>query len=181
MSVFTYRNVKVSTPRYADIATQYRPQGVLAWAVQAMLDKTTPWEEGEDPIVTQRFESERIFPISINSTGYDIQWGIHRSHHATTPKLSPFILSNWYPRGNSLGYLTIELDGTPECPLLTRVYGGEYSPPLPWMASAKNADGGRGFCLGYWKTHAYLNRHGSLILQGSQTSEAPEWFTRTDM
>jgi hypothetical protein len=100
--------------------------------------------------------------------------GVHKGHRARKLGLSPF-LNRWIDL-ELLGYVTIELEGDSGKPLLTRAYGGDYTPPLPWMSSAQDAIGGRAACRKYWTTHAYLNRSKNLILPGTQTSEVPSWY-----
>ena len=120
------------------------------------------------------FRSRVIFPTAVPIHDARVIWGVHRGHQAARPGLSPFVdrpvPANW------LGKITVELVGTPETPLLVRAYGGEYTPPLPWMRSAQEATGGEAAAQKYWRTHAYLLVEDSLILPGTRTVNAPQWF-----
>jgi hypothetical protein len=168
-----YAGKKLKIAPYADIPYEFRPDGRFSEMVQATIDATERWETGENPVQTTRFACP-IRPVAV-SVGTDAPiWGVHKGHKARKPGLSPF-LSRWIDL-ELLGYITIELEGDSRKPLLTRAYGGDYTPPLPWMSSAQDAIGGRAASRKYWTTHAYLNRPTNLILPGTQTSEVPSWY-----
>ena len=172
---FLYRDRRLPIARYADIPYELRPGGPKAELVQRLLETVTPWRDGDNPIETRRFDYP-IAPMAIPvPSNVRITWGVHRGHKARHPQLSPFIEVRSVPQ-QLKGLLTIELEGSAEQPLLTRAYGGDYTPPLPWMTSAKDADGGKAACIRFWREHAYLHR-GGLIKPGSTTRTPPAWYT----
>lgn len=174
---FLYNGVPVAVPWTADIPYELRAEGNLAHCVQAILDATEPWEDGQNPVETAAFD-ERITPIAISTTGRRVMWGIHKGHKAKKPRLqpSPFVQGDRRILGERIGLLTIELYGSPEHPRLVRAYGGDYTPPLPWMSSAPDAIGGRDACLDYWRQHAYRDVSSRLIVAGTMTRTPPKWF-----
>lgn len=178
MGTFTYRSKPIRIAGHADIARQYRPDGALATYVQQAIDGVEPWNRGDNPIETVKFETVRIYPMAIRTDRLTESpvWGVHVGHKAQRPGLSPFVEGHVRVDPQLLGYLTIEFDGTAPVPVLTRVYGGEYTPPLPWMGSAKSADGGVSSCFRYWRSHAYLDRHRKLIREGTRQETPPEWY-----
>jgi hypothetical protein len=173
---FTYRGRLVTIVRTADLPKTMRPDGRFARFVQHALNTVPEWEQGEDPIETLEFDEAVLPAMAIPTKDRQIVWGVHVGHKARTPGLSPFmddlrgvVLSN---------ELTLELAGTPDAPLLTRGYAGKYTPPLPWMNSARSADGGQQFCLEYWQTHGYVSPRLTLIRPGTKTYNPPLWFGR---
>lgn len=170
--VYNGKNLKIS--RFADIPYDMRPGGTYSREVQRILDSTELWKEGDNPIETMWFQLP-IFPAAVPIHGAEVVWGIHKGHRAREPKLSPFI--NKPVDRRLMGFITVELERSGDRPLLTRVYGGDYTPPLPWMVSAKDADGGRGACRRYWRSHAYLDRGARLIRVGTRTKIQPSWLT----
>ncbi len=174
MSGFRYNGSTLAVARHADIPCYFRAGGMLARYVQIVLDKTEPWDEGDNPIETERFVA-RIYPMAVRVRQQPVVWGVHVGHKARKPQLSPFAIDDSLLGSDLLGYLTLELEGSGDNPLLTRVYGGRYTPPLPWMTSAGDADGGREACRLYWRNHAYLDRRGTLIKKGTRTTTPPSW------
>lgn len=178
MNFFTYRGgPQVLIPRFASVPLEFSPRGQWATYVQALIDHTEPWKKYEDPIETDRYD-ELILPTAVPVEGREIIWGVHRKHKARSPQRSPFIDGHYQVPDALIGFITIELSGTPEIPRLVRAYSGDYKPPLPWMASAIDAEGGRQACRDYWRTHAYSNRHNNLIREGTRTTQAPRWYTQ---
>ena len=173
MQHYTYAGRRLEVARYADMPHTMRPNGKYHTLVQELIHSIKPWDEGEDPIETMEFD-ESIYPMALPRGYADVTWGVHRGHRARVPGLSPFV-QRGIPH-ELMGFITVELVGTPEEPLLVRAYGGDYTPPLPWMVSAKNADGGLAAGQKYWQSHAYLMQNRSIIREGSETSEAPNWF-----
>lgn len=174
MRSFTYQGRRVIIPPTAMILPDFRPEGRYANLVQELLDAVDPWKRGEDPIETLETE-ELVLPcVAEVKPGMQRLWGIHYAHWAKTPGLSPFVR---HDPTEGRGNVTIELSGTPDKPLLVCAYGGDYVPPLPWMVSAKRADGGVAACLRFWQSHAYrcLPR-GSNIRPGSMSDTPPAWF-----
>jgi hypothetical protein len=129
-----------------------------------------PWDDGDDPIETKRLNHDRPLPIVVPSNG-EPWWGIHAGHHARQPQASPFVKINWRTLERT-DLFTVELTQTPGRPKLVRAYPGDYIPPLPWMNSARDADGGIRACLEYWRGHAYVYRPGLMI----RRAERPDWF-----
>jgi hypothetical protein len=174
MAPFMYNGQRVQISPFSDIPYEMRSNGRYATLVQTVLDQTEPWAASESPI-EGRYFSIPVRPVSVEvPAGVSRVWGVHRGHKARTPGLSPFV--DIHVDERLMGYVTIELGGSPDKPLLIRAYGGEYTPPLPWMMSAKDADGGREACLRYWQSHAYLSRTLRMIKEGTSTTEAPDWF-----
>lgn len=173
-----YRGHAVRMTHFSDIPYELRPGGRYADLVQRVLNGTQPWRSGDDPIEEVRFPGSRIRPMAILvPSGIKRSWGIHRGHKARSPQLSPFVdLDARYIDSKLLGYVTIELTGPCDDPLLIRAYGGTYTPPLPWMRSAHQADGGVKMCTRYWRTYAYLSYRFEMIRPGSRTGVAPDWF-----
>lgn len=167
---FTYRGRDVKVVSTADIPTFYRADRHGSWAVQETLDRTDAWIRGEDPIQTvelSRMVNEVVVPT------YDddfVQWGIHKGHKARDVQPSPFVMMDVTTRTTMF---TIELRGTPQSPMLVRAYPGSYMPPLPWMGSAKWADGGVEACLKFWRTHAYVYRE---TIVDALSDLAPNWY-----
>ena len=159
--------------RYADVERVMQPNGKYAPLVQQLLDTIQPWKKDEDPIETMEF-NEAILPMAVPTNGTRPIWGVHVGHKAMRPGLSPFVEAS-VPSA-LLGAITVELSGPMNDVILTRAYGGEYTPPLPWMTSAREAHRGRRECREYWQTHAYLLRNPSLIRTRTRTTIAPEWF-----
>jgi len=176
MTAFIYRGQPLAVSGYADISRDMRPNGKYGPLVQSILDETEPWENGENPIEQKKFQ-EFIWPmaVSIPATTPRV-WGVHIGHHARQPGLSPFAMRriDW----KDAGRITVELEGSGDSPRLTRVYGGDYTPPLPWMASAKDALGGVPACREYWQTHAFFSYSSNFVLikSGTRTDIAPYWF-----
>jgi hypothetical protein len=169
---WTYRKQNVQVPRTADIPPQFWPRDTRGAIVQRVLDSVKPWQNGDDPIETMKFEDVRFMPIVVPLDGQEPWWGIHAGHHARVPKPSPFIRVD-FDLLEKTNLFTIELEGTAHRPRLVRAYPGDYIPPLPWMSSARNADGGMKACLEFWRTHAYVFRRNAMR---SRTGRVPDWF-----
>lgn len=143
----------------ADIRWWLRPsrEGHL---VQRVLDNMAPWddwEEGAFLIETHKLVGQSFTPTTVEITvsNAKIVRGIHVEHTARKVGLSPFvdIPDEDLPKTN---LLTVEIAGSPESPIITRAYPGDYVPPLPWMGSARQAyPDGRQTCEMYWRNHAY--------------------------
>jgi len=174
MAGWKYRDVNVQVPSTADIPTIYRFDKPLGRVVQEVLDSIDPWQEGEDPIETMRFPGRTFRCIVIPRGNAAATWAKHPGHHAKSVEASPFVVidSKLPPRTN---LFTVELVQTPERPKLVRAYPGDYIPPLPWMNSARWAEGGRSACVDFWKQHAYAC-HPAQVLRG-RSSNPPAWFT----
>lgn len=170
---------RVFIPRTADIPWSLRPYGVYAQDVQSVLNGVEPWETGEDPIETEGLDGCPVGPMAVRvPPGCTRAWGVHVAHKAKTPGLSPFVPREAPGIEFVRGVITVELTGSPGQPILTRAYGGEYTPPLPWMTSAGNAPGGRAECLRYWRKYAYVVSSAVLIRSGTLTTVPPEWFSQ---
>lgn len=165
----------VKMARTADIPNEFRPSGRYAGLVQEVLDGVTSWKRGEDPIEMVDFSGQAFRPLTVPiPAGKSPIWGVHVGHKAKIPGLSPFVRPNGgWPRTNTV---TLELAGTPKQPVLIRVYSGAYTPPLPWMSSARNADGGHDACVEFWRRNAYLLYSGRLIAPNTTESSPPPWW-----
>ena len=106
----------------------------------------------------------------LSTDGEPVKWGNHRGHKAKHVQASPFIVTDHTVRTR---LFTIELTGTSQSPTLVRAYSGDYVPPLPWMNSAEQAQGGIEFCVEFWRTHAYIYRY---TLVDNLSDRAPSWF-----
>jgi hypothetical protein len=167
-----YNKTDVQVPRTADIPPEYWSTRRGRLVVQRVLDKIEPWRSGQNPIETHKVDGEQFVPIVVPLDGRKAKWGIHAGHHARRPQASPFIRVDFNQiRKTSL--FTVELEQSPERPRLVRAYPGDYIPPLPWMVSAKDADGGMQACLDFWRGHAYVLRR-SVILQ--EFDHPPHWL-----
>lgn len=171
MPGFMYRGAQVSIPFTADITTDLRPSGKNAGAVQTVLDGTDPWKLGEDPVETCETQYQLRLTV-IENNGRTPIWAVHTGHKAKQPQLSPFLSVAQVPETR---LCTIELVNPPNAPRLVRAYSGDYTPPLPWQASAADADGGVRYCREFWRTHSYVFNN-RLIKHDSRTRFAPAWY-----
>lgn len=167
---------ELQIPPTADIQGPLWPDGKWGHLVQRLLNQIEPWNGRRYVIKTQNFNNKippMAVPVEVNTP---LIWGIRRGHKASAPGLSPFAKRRHVviPPGLK-GLITVELCGSPEKPMLPRAYGGKYTPPLPWMTTARSAPGGKDSCLKYWQNHAYLGAEW-LIRPGTQTYAPPEWF-----
>ena len=158
----TYRGTPLIVPPTADITRNFfgRHKELVQEALFALEDS-----ENEDGDVRWGRRGAPIFTLQIDladglatdvvdvEMGERVVWAVHTHHTAKKPDLSPFVRRPEWPK---VAKLTIELAGTSDEPWLTRVYAGDYRPPLPWMNSARDADGGRVAALEYWRSHAYI-------------------------
>lgn len=174
MPHYTYdgRFLKIA-PR-ADVQPELFPGQKYSHHVQQLLDSIEPWSPKQRTVrQTMAFRSA-LLPMAVPTQGARVIWGIHRDHQASRPGLSPFVdrpvPANW------LGTMTIELVGSPETPMLVRAYGGEYTPPLPWMMSARESRQIQLDAQRYWHSHAYLLLDDSLIRRGTRRTHPPTWF-----
>lgn len=173
MNYYTFRGKNLKIDHFADIQRTMRPGERFSQQVQELLDDIEPWKEGRDPIETMHFDNVPILPMAVPRGYAKVVWGVHRGHRARRPGLSPFV-DRGVPH-ELMGWITLEFKGPADDPILTRAYGGDYTPPLPWMVSAGDAEGGIPECLKYWQTNAYLSKNYGLIQGGSRTRFAPEW------
>lgn len=172
---YTYHNNPILIPRHAEVSAVFRDRdGVLGEVIQEVLDNVEPWEKGEDPIETFDLPHRIGSRVVALTAAEKPLWAINPHHKARQPGLSPFITLLPTDGRNSVDIGTLELSGTIEKPILTRVYPGDYMPPLPWMASAPKADGGRPACVDYWQSHAFVLRaaNGPEMLMDTP----PEWY-----
>ena len=163
-------------PRHAEVSAAFHDRNkIFRDVVQRIFDSIEPWEVGEDPIETFLLPRRIGARAVLLATTEAPLWGVNPHHKARRPDLSPYIgLDSVDPR-NTTKTATLELTGTVERPILTRAYPGEYMPPLPWMSSARKADGGRQACIDYWNSHAYILRDSNPPHE--LTNEPPEWYT----
>ena len=172
---YTYRENTVEISRHAEVGGLFLPgrDGPFSRLVQEALDQIEPWEEGEDPIHTfdlSRRIGSRVVAVAVEEP---LIWAVNQHHKARQPRESPFVrLPAGDPR-NTTDVATLQLTGTVEKPELTRVYPGEYMPPLPWMTSARKAPGGVENCTEFWNGHAFVFREKHP--PHSITNQAPDW------
>lgn len=170
---WVYNGRRVLIVPSAEIARGFRPHERYGKLVQKLLDGVEPWDLKDDPIETTYDNLLEMPAIVTRNKGRKPVWGIYTRHTARDPKLSPFVHGSGeieFTRS-----LTVELTGTPEQPRLTRVYPGEYIPPLPWQASSGDAEGGREMCIHFWRNHSYIYDP-SVIKFRKHTNNAPEWY-----
>lgn len=168
MRRWTYRNAAVKVPRTADIPRRYKPGGRAGYIVQEVLDGVEPWKPGTDPIETV-IDFEPVPEIIVPIDDREVIWAKHVGHSARLVQLSPFVRTLPVMTCS----FTVVLAKTPENPMVTRAFPGEYAPPLPWqrLRSGNELEESGEF----WRTHAYVYNAG-LIVPGSTSAEAPAWF-----
>lgn len=177
-SAYEYLGNRVFIPRGAEVSAAFRPgqDGTFVDDVQDAIDEIEPWEQGEDPIYT--FNLPRAIGATVARLA-EVEvpvWGVNPHHKARNPGLSPYVLLGRDDPRTRTREVTLELAGTPDRPLLTRVYPGEYMPPLPWMQTARRADGGMDACVRYWRGHAFISKPSNRPLSLSQTHRPPDWY-----
>lgn len=172
---YTYNGKKVIVPRGAEVAGIFgtRPGAPFQELVQETLNAVDPWEAGQDPIETFSLPVAIGARVVALATSEVPLWGVNPHHRARTPGVSPYAIIDRRDSRGSTTTATLELAGTPDKPVLTRVYPGEYMPPLPWMSTAKNAPGRMRECVEYWSTHAYIFKNNDTI---PLSPEAPDWY-----
>ena len=175
MKNYTYRENRVFIPPTAEVGRIFMPRGEFGPVVQRVISETSPWEKGEDPIEEFTLPKEigvRVVELSDRDRP---MWGRNPNHKARNIEVSPYVYRADLNSPNlRTVHATLEMVGSPDKPILTRVYPGEYSPPLPWMQSAKNADGGRDGCIEFWKKHAYIIT--SMNRPTELSPEPPNWY-----
>lgn len=170
MKTWRYRGRRVMVSATADIPTPYRLGHLLDRVVQSALDATEPWEQDESPIQTIELP-ERLRQIVVPTAGKKVFFARHAGHHARHVQPSPFVTLGG---GEATTHLfTIELVGEPESPRLIRAYPGDYTPPLPWQNSSRDADGGVAACYDFWTKHAYVMSSGNAV---QTTDLPPAWY-----
>lgn len=172
---YRYNNHKIYIPRHAESTAAFNPRsGIFREIVQNVLDSVEPWKKNEDPIETFHLPRRIGARVIALATHEEPLWGINPYHSARTPGLSPYFeLGPDDPR-KLTDLAALELTGTPDKPILTRIYPGEYMPPLPWMSSARRADGGLAACTEYWNQHAFILRPHRGPEQLTETP--PDWY-----
>lgn len=172
---YHYHNNRVEIPRHADISRPYLPTGDLAPDVQNALDNQLPWEDNTETINTFELSQEQIvrsIVVALNP-GEEVTWGIYSSHRARNPDASPFVaIRNPADPRLSTNQSTLHIVGTTERPRLVRAYPGDYIAPLPWMSTAKSAEGGVDASIAFWQTHAYV--HSPTVVK-QEVPSAPAW------
>jgi hypothetical protein len=147
-----------------------RPGGEFSPSVQQMISAIDPWKKDENPIEEFQFKQLDLLPLTVKvPEDTDVLWGIHKEHTIKNPSLSPFV--DCEPASDDIGWITIELAGTPMFPLLVRAYSGRYTPSIPWLCKPSQV---MESCR-YWKTHAYLGTH--FIKNGEVYQNPPRWYT----
>lgn len=168
-----YRGRRVIVPRTAEIRAPFRAGQHGVVLIQEMLDRLEPWRQGEALVCTESFKDEKFSPIVVElRRGDTVFFAVHRYHTARNPKPSPFIRCKRSLEPTS--DVTIELEGSPREPVLTRAYPGGYIPPLPWQQSARYAVGGLKYCRHFWSTHAFVYRD-RLVRGGHHNVPTPNW------
>lgn len=196
----TFGEVGVAVPRTADITPVFYQGEEYMWLLQDALDVLfEDWQEAGDtkqgqhhmwpdrnhgPSLTLELDEEDpvLYPNVVQVSSDEKRlWAIHADHAARRAQPSPFVrrCRADQPKPGMLAIgpvrsLTIELAGTAERPALVRAYPGEYQPPLPWMASAKNAEGGVAESRQYWLSHAYVADPAAMA--GKVWAASPVWF-----
>ncbi len=178
MTLYTYQENRVLIPSGAEVSEAFRPApaGAFRDVIQEVLDSIGPWERGQDPIETFDLPYHIGSRAVVLTDSESPMWAVNPHHKARNPGQSPYIrLPNGDDRHRTR-LATLELTGTVEKPLLTRVYPGDYMPPLPWMKTAKNAPGGRDECLSFWMRHAFVYRQKDDL---DFSGQPPTWYDRS--
>lgn len=167
-----YKGKAAYVPPTADISPEFLPSGDRKELVQRVLDQTPLWGKGDDPIETIELRYGLV-AVVIETFGAPVIWAKHAGHHAKNVGLSPFVRAE---RSYTKRF-TAEFSGTSGRPMVVRAYPGDYMPPLPWMGTAGDADGGRAACVEFWRNHAYVLTS-RVVVPESKSDTPPEWFTR---
>lgn len=187
-----FGEAEVVVPEHADISPQFAAGGdERRWLLQDALDEL--WDEWNESTPTQR---ERLWPGNNRGPEFTLilepgdptlveevvptdyrdvrKWSLHAGHKAYHKQPVPFVRRDG-SGGYVAGSISIMLVGTADKPILARAYPGDCVPPLPWMGSAKYAEGGVAACLKYWRHHAYL--YDRRVMEGFVSDTAPLWYT----
>ena len=186
----TFGDAAVMVPETADIAPVFYQGEEYVELLQDALDELhDEWQEAtgrarsrlwparnNGPDLTLVLEPDdpvmhvSVVPVFPRETR---RWALYAHHTARHREPSPFV---YRPKGGpEAESLTIKLAGTPEQPSLVRAYPGDYQPPLPWMASAKDTPGGIRAAREYWASHAYVEADD--VMKGHTWTTAPVWFS----
>lgn len=172
-NVWMYKGREVHAPSTADIPLLYRRGYPLSYIVQQALDSVSNWEAGATPTYTNNHTDLILLVVPID--GRKVIWAKHRGHKARQVQVSPFVRVE--DSRLLTASFTLELAGTESNPWLVRAYPGEYTPPLPWQNSARDAVGGRAACIAFWQNHAYVHSEGVVEPFQARFAQAPEWFS----
>lgn len=175
MPSYNYQGNEIMIPRGAEVTTAFSPGNVFHNVIQAALDDIEPWERGNDPIETFPLGQKigaRV--VALAEGELPTFWAVSAHHKARNPGRSPFLVLERDDSRQAADEFTLELAGTPTSPLLTRIYPGDYMPPLPWMNSAGNAPGGKDECVDFWNENAFVLRDLNAVEQPG--FNAPDWF-----
>lgn len=173
---YRYRGARVWVPEYAEVSSAFLPHGVFSSVIQEVLDSVEPWEKGDDPIEPFDFPRQIGSRVVLLTATEKPVWGVNPHHKARTPGLSPYIGLDAKDERNNTKLGTLELTGTVNKPVLTRVYPGDYMPPLPWMSSVSKGEGGREASLAFWNQHAFVIR--TYGMPEELTEAPPDWYAR---
>ncbi len=190
----TFGEAKVVVPDHADISPQFAAGGIdRTWLLQAALDElrdewneSTPEERKrlwpssnrgpELTLILEPEDPELLLEVVSVKPIDDPVWAFHANHKAHRKQPVPFVRRQ--PSDLVAESISIMLVGTADKPILARAYPGDYVPPLPWMGSAKYAEGGATACLKYWRHHAYL--YDRRVMEGFVSDTPPVWYTDFD-
>ena len=185
-TAWTLGNVRVKIHPQSEMLPHFRPNGKYASLVQRALDDATDnlylWRQPEEYFINCTELDTQLIPLAIKLTDAlreRVVWGVHSTHRKDVPQLSPFVQPVSSPKSH---LLTVELSGSPDQPILERVYTppvpNDEVPPLPWMDSAKKWPTGRESCKAYWRDHAFYFGHGArgTYVRGSLTNKPPLWW-----
>ncbi len=175
-----FDGIPVEVPRTAEVMPYFRKTDAML--IQLALDSLlVEWEEsGRQPWLNRTlggtYELEPGDAILYTNVvcvkpGEQRLWTILGHHKANNRRPSPCVRRLGWEEADSYSVL---LAGSARKPVLVRAYAGDYQPPLPWQASAKQAEGGMAASRKFWANHAYilpaqLTQHGASIT-------APGWF-----
>lgn len=167
--------ITVDVPWYADVPPRFLPGGDNWPMLSEVLSQVEADEIENGDIVTfdglAQWTLRAVLPndeFGLESYQRGIQsFAVHAGHRARKPQLSPFLaIRGTWPETNSL---TVMFDKG----ALVRVIPGDYSPPLPWMTSAR--EDGVDECERFWREHSYLRTPHNFIV-GTETTYAPAWW-----
>jgi len=169
---------------YADLLPHFRPRAKFAGRVQQALDNSAQflgeWEPDKGNLTTcTDLGTVQLTPLAImldDELRSQVVGGIHITHRARRPQLSPFIRLQSFPKST---LLTLEIKGSPDRPEIVRIYTPPATvtsiPPLPWMSSAEYWYSGVEGCKQFWRGASFCLTPYS-VKPGSFQSKPPQWW-----
>lgn len=186
MGELQFRGRRLMIGRYAEIhfAPAWRYNGAIRRGVQSLLNGIDDWDPAETDIVVETIDLSGITfanpTVSIPFPGQEPErffWAVHSHHTARQPGCSPF--AQLYGRPDRTNLLTIELAGSPDKPVLARLYPGDEMMPLPWQTSVRKSGSAtdRNESQAYWRTHAFVAMDNYRL--DTVTAQLPSWYANS--